>query len=69
MITKQLSVAERARLKRNHGIIVCRECKGVAHCLDRNGNRQQYAIEHLKECAKPSVAWRLRQWILGVRHA
>lgn len=57
-----LTITERASLRRHHGITVTRECEGVAHCIDRAGNRQQYAIEHLKECAKPGIAWRLRQW-------
>ena len=63
LLTRQ----ERATLKRLHGLTVTREVEGVAHCVNAEGNRVQYAIEHLREIiARRPLTERLRDWIAGV---
>ena len=62
-----LTITERADLKRLHGLTVCREVEGVAHCVDANGDRRQFAIDHLRSVlAHRPLCERIVNWLAGV---
>lgn len=61
-----LNYTEMATLRRRYGLVVTRQAYGRAYCLDRDGERCIYSIEHLREHAKPGIMQRLCNWIAGV---
>lgn len=62
-----LTIAERATLKRLHGLTVTREVEGVAYCCNAKGERCQFAIDHLRSVlAHRPLRERVVNWLAGV---
>ena len=63
LLTRQ----ERATLKRLHGLTVTREVGGVAYCVNAEGERKEYAVEHLRSVlAHRPLRERVVNWLAGV---
>ena len=62
----QLTITERATLKRLHGLTVTREVEGVAHCCTAEGERKQFAVDHLRSVlAHRPLRERIVNWLAG----
>lgn len=60
----QLTYTERARLARQ-GCTVVAERDGTAKCRLIDGSAHWYAVEHLREIARPTLIERLMAWLGG----